>query len=298
MGRRAALDSAFTAAIGALSLLLTLLAGAPATAAEVDTPRALGPKPPERVRRIVTLAPSLTQVVVALGAKDRLVGVSRFDELPEVAALPRVGGFVDPSVEAVLALKPDLLLVQPAPGNQRPVEKLAELGVPVLALPLHTVAQTYASMRAVGLALGLDEQAKAQVAAIEETRTRVRREAKARTRPRVLFVYQWQPLVVAGPGTFAHELLQDAGGVNAAERAKTAYPVYPAEAAVAARPDVIIDAAHDAAGSERLRRIPALARARWVKMPNQDLMHPGPHLGRALETLFAIIHGEASDAGR
>ncbi|HZX40356.1 MAG TPA: helical backbone metal receptor, partial [Myxococcaceae bacterium] len=81
--------------------------------------RMLGPAPRGEVRRLVTLAPSLTDVVLALGAGDRLVGVSRFDDRPEVARLPRVGGFVDPSVEAVLALHPDLVLAQPGPGNRR-----------------------------------------------------------------------------------------------------------------------------------------------------------------------------------
>ena len=94
-----------------------LLAAAPPP---VEQPRHLGPASPARVLRVVTLAPSLTEAVLALGLQDRLIGVSRFDELPEVARLPRVGGFIDPSVEAVLALKPDLVLVQPAPGNQRP----------------------------------------------------------------------------------------------------------------------------------------------------------------------------------
>src|SRR5215831_8797866 len=103
-------------------------------ASALDAPVYLGPKPPANVRRVVTLAPSLSETLIALGAADRLVGVSRFDDFPEVSKLPRVGGFLDPSVEAVLALKPDLVLVQPSPGNRQPVEKMAELGVPVLAL--------------------------------------------------------------------------------------------------------------------------------------------------------------------
>ena len=131
---------------------LVLLAAAPVA------PRYLGPKPPKNVGRVVTLAPSVTEIVVALGAAERLVGVSRFDELPEVKSLPRVGGFVDPSVEAILGLRPDLVMVQPSPGNQRPVEKLAELGTPVLALPMHTVAQTLASIREAGRALGRAER--------------------------------------------------------------------------------------------------------------------------------------------
>src|SRR2546423_15447822 len=100
----------------------------------------LGPKVPAEVRRVVTLAPSLSEIVLALGARDRLVGVTRFDDDPRTRGVPRVGGYNDPQPEAVLALHPDLLLAEPAPENRGAVETLARLGVPVEAFPLATVA--------------------------------------------------------------------------------------------------------------------------------------------------------------
>lgn len=279
----------------ACAVLLALFSSTVSSA--VEAPRRLGPKPPEEVKRVVTLAPSLTEIVVALGAAEKIVGVSRFDELPEVKSTPRVGGFVDPSIEAVLALKPDLVLVQPAPGNQRPVEKLAELGTPILALPLHTIAQTLTSIREVGSALGHSRRAEEIVAEIEAARRRVRQKAQTVQAPRVLLVYEWQPLIVAGPGSFADELLKDAGAVNAAANATTPYPVFPIEAVIAARPDIIIDAAHNPNPAERLRKLPGLAEARWTRVATQDLMHPGPRLGRAVEDLFALLHPAAPAAG-
>src|SRR5687768_15371571 len=188
------------------SLLLLALLGLSGVASAADpasAPRFLGPKREGKVRRVVTLAPSRTELGLALGAGSTLVGVSRFDVDKAVAALPRVGGFVDPSVEAVIALKPDLVLVQPGPGNQRPVERMAELGVPVLLLPLHTVADTLAALRAVGQALGRGKEAEALISRIEATRTRIREAAKKLPTRRVLFVYGFEPLVVAGPGSFA-----------------------------------------------------------------------------------------------
>ncbi|HET7040822.1 MAG TPA: helical backbone metal receptor, partial [Gemmatimonadales bacterium] len=172
--------------MSALGLALVVALGATTTG---DAPQWLGPKPKAPVKRVVTLAPSLTETALALGAGDLLVGVSRFDDRPEVKALPRVGGFVDPSVEAVVALSPDLVLVQPAPGNQQPVEKIAELGVPVLSLPLHSVEQTLVAIREVGKALGRDAAAKALTEKIELARASVRDRAKALPHPRVLFVY-------------------------------------------------------------------------------------------------------------
>jgi iron complex transport system substrate-binding protein len=261
-------------------------------------PRFLGSKPPEKVKRVVTLAPSLTETVLALGAGSTLVGVSRFDDFKEVAGLPRVGGFIDPSIEAVVVLKPDLLLVQPSPGNQRPVEKLAELGVPVLLLPLQTVTDTLAALRAVGKVLGREKEATALVQGIESTRARVREAARTQKPRRVLFVYGFEPLVVAGPGSFADELLRDAGALNVAADAGSAYPVYSLERALIARPDVVVDAADVDVGKDKLMGLPGLSQARWVEVPSLALLQPGPSLGRGLEELFSLLYPSAKpDAG-
>jgi iron complex transport system substrate-binding protein len=262
----------------------------------------LGPKPPTAVRRVVTVAPSLTESMVALGVADRLVGVSRFDDAKEVAQLPRVGGFSDPSVEAVLALKPDLVVVQMAPGNQKPIETLARLGVPVLALPLTTVAQVEESLTALGQVLGRVDAAARLVADIEAARARVRATAVKRgTRPRVMFVYGFKPLVVAGPGSFAHELLTDCGGVNVAEQAPSAYPLYSLERAVQLTPEVVIDAADVPDGRDEVRALGPLGNARWVQLPTLDLLHPGPRLARGLLVLSELLappSGPGRDAGR
>ncbi len=268
---------------------LLLLAWAAASAQALDRPTYLGPKPPAQVKRVVTLAPSLTETVVALGARERLVGVSRYDELPEVKALPRVGGFVDPSVEAVVALKPDLVLVQPAPGNRQPVEKMAELGVPVLALPLHSVAGAEQAIREVGRVLGLSERAEVLVRNIGAARQRARELSLGQKPVRVLFVYGFSPLVVAGPGSFAHELLSDVGAVNAAEGASSPFTVYSAERALKSRPDVVVDAADSAQGREQLEKLPGLREARWVKVPSKRLLQPGPRLDEAVDELMRLV---------
>ncbi|ATB28853.1 ABC transporter substrate-binding protein [Melittangium boletus] len=273
------------------SLLLTLCLAAPAPAAPpAEAPRFLGPKPPATVKRVVTLVPSLTETVLALGAGSTLVGVSRFDEAKEVAGLPRVGGFVNPSVETVLKLKPDLVLVQPGPGNQRPVELMAELGAPVLLLPLHSVADTKAALKAVGAALGKKKEAEALVERIESTRARIREAAKGQKSPRVLLVYGFEPLVVAGPGSFADELLRDAGAINVAADAGSAYAVYSLERAVRARPEVVVDAADVDTGKDKTRALPGLSQARWVDVPSLALLQPGPSLGRGLEELFELLY--------
>src|SRR5437667_2368499 len=114
----------------------------------------LGPPVPVLVRKVVTLAPSLSEIVLALGAGDRLVGVTRFDDDPRVAKLQRVGGYDDPEPETVLGLHPDLVLAQPAPENRGPVETLARIGIPVEAFALGNLSEIEAAMEQIGALLG------------------------------------------------------------------------------------------------------------------------------------------------
>ncbi|MBS1150286.1 MAG: hemin transporter substrate-binding protein [Myxococcaceae bacterium] len=267
-------------------LAVLLLASADAGPAAVW----LGPKPVKVPSRVVTIAPSLTQTVLALGKGGLLVGVSRFDEAPEVAKLKRVGGFNDPSIEAVVALKADLVLVQMAPANQKPVEKMAELGIPVLALPLTRVDDVLEATVQIGAALGAEERAKALVAKVHQTRAEVRARAKTRRPLRVLIVYGFAPLVVAGPGSFVHELLLDTGATNVAQASPSAYPVFSAEAALVLKPDVVVDVADVDIGKAALQALPGLKQARWVKPPSKDLLQPGPALQNGLLELEALLY--------
>jgi iron complex transport system substrate-binding protein len=249
----------------------------------------LGPKVPSEVRRVVTIAPSLTETIEALGARDVLVGVSRFDEAKSVEALPRVGGFTDPSIETVVGLRPDLVVVQKAPGNQKPIETLARLGITVLALPLTTVDDVKKSFTVLGAVLGKATEATRLVDELDAVRDRMRANAAKKRNPTVLFVYGFTPLIVAGPGSFAHELLEDCGARNVAAKAVTAYPAYSIERVVKLAPEVIVDAADVKEGKTRLEAIPQLARVKWVVLPSTDLLHPGPTLARGLEVLCSLL---------
>src|SRR5438477_119003 len=133
----------------------TIAALAVSLPAAAITRQHLGPPVPAQVRRIVTLAPSLSEMVLALGAGDRLVGVTRFDDDPRVARLPRVGGYNDPEPETVLGLHPDLILAQTAPENRGPVETLARLGISVEAFALEDLQQIEDAMEQIGVLLGL-----------------------------------------------------------------------------------------------------------------------------------------------
>ena len=260
----------------------------------------IGPRPTAPPRRIVTLAPSLTDVVLGLGLRDRLVGVTHLDDAPEVAALPRVGGFLDPNPEAILALSPDLVLWVTDGGALPAVRRLAELSAasrhpfPILALDVVSVADVLATPRVVGEALGAPDAGARLSRELEATIDGVRRRAERLPRRRALFVVGREPLVVAGPGSFPDELLRIAGAENVVKGSRP-WPVYPLEKAVADYPDVVVDAAlrEPAEGIRRLAAIPAVRRGAVVRLPDDDLLRPGPRMVHGVEDLLVALHPEA-----
>jgi iron complex transport system substrate-binding protein len=247
----------------------------------------LGPPPPARAQRVVTLAPSLSEVVLALGAQDRLVGVTRFDDDPRTAGLPRIGGYNDPQPEAVLGVKPDLVLAEPAPANRGPVETLARLGVPVEAFPLATVADIEAAIAGIAGLLGVAERGRALDGELEAARARARAAAKDKRRVKALLVFGLDPLVVAGRLGFAGELLVDAGGENAAGDNERPFFRLSAEAAVRAAPEVIVLCGVEAPAGRA--PLPGLDKARVATLRSTALLHPGPRIPQALDDLAAAL---------
>jgi iron complex transport system substrate-binding protein len=259
--------------------------------------RLLGPAPPAAPRRVVSLAPSMTDIVVALGEAGRLVGVSKFDDAREVKQVPRVGGFLDPSVEAVVALRPDLVLWLTDGGAMPAVSKIAEVGIPVLAIPVIGIDDVLGSCRIVGRALGVPEAGDRLAARLEASIARVRARAASLPSRRVLLVVGREPLVVAGPGSYPDQLLQVVGARNVVQ-GTVAWPVFPVERAAALDPDVVVDAAvneHGGGGSDRaLAAIPAVRRGALRRLASDAALRPGPRLAQALEALLAAVHPEES----
>jgi cobalamin transport system substrate-binding protein len=299
--------------LAAAAALALATAGAPAPARAADELRPpgkgaaqggllwVGGRPAAPPRRVVVLAPSLTDVVLAMGLGDRLAGVTRLDEAPEVASLPRVGGFLDPNPEAVLGLSPDLVLWVTDGGALGAVRRIAELSrasrrpFPILAIEIDSLADVLATPRIVGDALGERARGEALARKLGADVEAVRRRAAGLAVKRVLFVVGREPLVVAGPGSFPEELLRICGAESVV-RGERPWPVYPLEKAVADDPGVVVDAAvqEPADGIRRLAAIPAVRRGDVVRLRNDDLIRPGPRMIRGLEELFRALHPEAA----
>jgi iron complex transport system substrate-binding protein len=229
--------------------------------------------------------------VVALGLANRLVGVTRYDDAREVAALPRVGGFVDPNPEAILAAKPDLVLWQTDGGAAPVVRRLAALGIPVLAIPIVNLQDVLAAIRLVGAALGKAPAGEALAGSLAAEIEAVRSWAAGLEPARAFLLVGRQPLVVAGPGSFPDELLRLAGATNLAG-GRQPWPVYPLEKVVAARPEVVLDAAtnepRDAAGG--LASLVAKRGGRYHCLANDWVLRPGPKVALALRQIFSLLH--------
>ena len=270
--------------------LLALLAGCAAG----EAPRATGPP-----ARIVSLAPSATEVVYALGAGDRLVGVcGQCDQPPEAARVPRVGGYLTPSVETVLATRPDLVIAVPSPGNREAVRAIERTGVRVLVVRDRRLADLWESVRDMAAALGEPEAGERLVVGIQGAIEAVRARVAGRPRRRVLVVVGLSPLVAVGGGSLQDELIAIAGGANVAGDAGEVWPKIALELVVARAPEVIVDAAMgtESAGQALfagLGTIPAVRDGRVVRLRDDAFLRAGPRVPAAAAALAAAIHPEA-----
>jgi len=246
-------------------------------------------------RRIVTLAPNLTEIVFALGAGDRLVGVSEYSDYPEAArAIPRVGGLeVDP--ERVAALSPELVLAIAEGSGRGAVGALQAAGVPVVVVPSGSLDAVLEAIRIVGQRLGREAESQALVEELSRKRAAVRARAATSRRPRALLLVWPDPPQAAGAGTFLDDVLHEAGGDNVvAER--RGWPLLSKEYLATADVDVLVvpDSAETRPAYERafstgpLSRGP-IARARVVRLDEAALTRPGPRVFDMLERLSQAL---------
>ncbi len=253
--------------------------------------------------RIISLAPSVTEMLFALGIGERVIGVSTYcDYPPEAARIERVGTFLQPNVERILARRPDLVIAVPSPGNRAPVERLQELGLTVLVVNPERIAEIIAGIRTIADATGVPEAGAQLIARIEAELDAVERRLAGAADVRTLLLVGRAPLVAAGPGTYQDELITRAHGRNIAAGTGRTWPTISLEFVVAQAPEVIIDAgmgseeAQDRASVlafwEPFPTIPAVRDKRIHGYRAYELLRPGPRVAQTLETVARFLHPE------
>ena len=260
------------------------------------------PRPPVRAvpRRVVALAPNLTEIVFALGAGDSLVGVSEYSDYPpEARKIPRVGG-LEISAEKVASLRPDLVFATREGNARGPVSALAAAGLKVVVLPTGSLDAVLESVRLAGEALGRLEAAARLVRSLSRRREAVRLRVLGRPRPRAVLLVWPEPPQAAGGGTFLHDVLSEAGAENLLG-SRPGWPVVSVEYLMTAPVDVVVLPASGqtrpvferALSSGALSR-GAARRARVVWTDEAALTRPGPRVFDGLEDLAAAIHPETA----
>jgi iron complex transport system substrate-binding protein len=264
-----------------LSLGFILLLGASALAAE-----ALPPK------RIITLTPNTTEIVFALGLGDRLVGVSSFSDFPkEALKITKVGPMNSPSIEAIITLSPDLVILS-TDGNRSDFKyKLEKLGIPTFVIKARRLDELPGDIRVLAKGLGKDASGEALAREIEKSILTLTTEGTGKKNRSALFIVWPEPLIVAGPGTLIHDALKIIGLTNIAEDSITEYPKFSIEAIIQRSPEIIfISTSHANIRELSNRLLKKLKSTRAVKnnrvyYTGDEILRLGPRTIAGIEEL-------------
>jgi iron complex transport system substrate-binding protein len=249
-------------------------------------------------RRIVSLIPGRTDVILALGGEDLLIARTQYDRDPRIAELPALENALTPSVEWLAQQKPDLVIAWPDQQSRSVVTRLVELGIPVYTSNVETLEDTRRSIRDIGTLTARTASADSLLADMDSTIARTQRAVAALPRTRVLYLIGLDPPMAAGPGTFVDEMIAIAGGENVLSDAGTRWPPISVEEVLNRRPDVLIVAMErsDSTVLAQLRAMPGMRRLGAVRdgrvhVVDPDIFNrPGPGLIEAIRRLAAAVH--------
>ncbi|MEW5909712.1 MAG: cobalamin-binding protein [Thermodesulfobacteriota bacterium] len=262
-------------------------------------------KVPDHPQRIVSLAPSITEIIFALGAEDRLKGVTRFSNFPPKAqTLPKVGSYVQLDLEKIVALKPDLCIAV-KDGNPRDViDRLENLNIPSYAVDPRSLDSVMEAIQKIAELLNIPDKAAGLIHRMQYRMDQVKsRLSKISHRPGVFFQIGVSPIISAGTDTFIHELILLAGGKNLAQ-GPVPYPRFSIEQVLSLSPEILIittmtrGETFERVKSEwsRWNQMPAVKNKRIHLVDSDIVDRASPRLIDALELLAGIIHPQFAKA--
>ncbi|MEN8246957.1 MAG: cobalamin-binding protein [Thermodesulfobacteriota bacterium] len=255
----------------------------------------------ENPDRIVALAPSVTEIIFALGQEQRLVGVTQYSDFPKAAVqYPKVGSYVNLDLERIFALQPDFCIGVKDGNPKDVVDRLEELDIPVYVVNPRGLASVMETVSAIGDILDAEERAQAVIANMQKRIDAVDQVVQqSQTRPRVFFQIGISPIVSVGDPTFINELIVRAGGTNVAA-GSVAYPRYSREQVLGMKPEVIVITSmaryaifqQVKAEWEQWPEIPAVRNGHIFMQDSNLFDRPTPRLVDGLELLSRMVHPE------
>ena len=288
-------------ALASLAIIVVALAGCEpngprATSAQLDdfgVPVPVGAAPPER---IVSLNPTTTEILFTIGAGQRVIGRSRWDLYPpEVVRVPELGDALRPSVETILAARPDLVVLYASADNRPAAERLRAAGIATVGLKIDRIEEFVAATRLLGGLTGDTATARTVADTVVATLDSIRARTAALDRPTVFWHIWDAPLITIGSGSFLHELVQIAGGENVYGFAEDISPAVSLEDVARRDPRFVLAGPDNA---ENLRRSPgwqsvaAVREGRILVVDTTLVARPSVKLGEAAASLARLLHPE------
>ena len=256
-------------------------------------------KPP---KRIVSLAPSITEILFAIGLDEEIVGVTDFCNFPAQALTKPKVAYSQPNLEALVALEPQLVLAPPSFLRADLLAKLEQLKIPTFVLESKTVEGIFGHIQLLGRMVGHAPEANAYTAAMRKQIADLTKRVQGRSRPTLLYVLNSEPLITVGPGSFIHHLIELAGGRNAAERANAPYPRLTMEEVLTQNPDILLFPIGEYEGipqaeQDRWKRwdsLRAVQEGKLFQVQSDLLNRPGPRVIEGLRHLVKLLHPDVS----
>jgi len=254
---------------------------------------------PGKIERYISLAPNLTEIVYEIGAGDRLVGDTTFcDYPPEARKVEKIGDTLHPSIEKIIALRPQLVLVSTASQLEAFTSQLAQHNIAVYVTDPHDLEGVFRSIEELGQLLNQQERATKAVRELRKRADSVQEAVRSVKPVTVFYQLSAEPLYTAGRDSFVTDLIQRAGGKSVTGTVPGAWPKYSAESALAARPEVVILPAGGSMGSanrsvaEALKKSSAVMNGRVYQINDDYLSRPGPRSVDGLEEMARALHPE------
>ena len=253
---------------------------------------------PRMPARIISLAPSVTEILYLVGAGDRVAGVTVYCDWPEDARKkPKIGDLLNPNAELILAARPDLVIASTAGNDRTAVLKLADLGLPVFVTAPRTVETILETVEQMGRITGCEVKADELVARMKARLEHLDRRLKGTKRLRAFYITWFEPLLAPGKGTFENDLLRHAGVDSITATIPEFYPRYSLEQVIASDPDVILAVRHEGNPLPDLKSLRGWRQLRAVRqnkvfIVSEMLQHPSPRFLDALEDLAGRLHPE------